>query len=109
LRDDCDDLPECSRVERRLSFSTSPGRCRCGFFWARWFFISAIALVSAYIYFLYAYLCGNPWLLGLWDFDGHPYWPLPIIALRNAAYLFFCAGAIWFVILSTIRAFPNRR
>jgi hypothetical protein len=79
------------------------------FFLPRWFFIPAIALVSAYIYFLYAYLCGNPWLVGLWDFSGHPYWPLPIVALRNTAYLFFCAGAIWFVISFTARAFPSRR
>jgi len=68
------------------------------FFLPRWFFIPAIVLVSGYVYFLYAHLCGNPWLLGLWDFNGHPYWPLPIIALRNAAYLLFFAGAIWFLI-----------
>ena len=66
------------------------------FFLSRWFFIPAIALVSAYIYFLYAYLCGNPWLLGPWDFNGHPAWPLSIIAIRNLAYLFFfvAAGAV---------------
>jgi len=68
------------------------------FFLPRWFFISVIPLVSAYIYFLYAYLCGNLWLLGLWDFNGHPQWPFPIILLRNAAYLLFCAAAIWFVV-----------
>ena len=79
------------------------------FFLPRWFFIPALILVGAYIYFLYAYLCGNPWLLGVWDFNGHPDWPLPIIAIRNAAYLFVCAGAIWFVISSTVRAFPTRR
>jgi hypothetical protein len=75
------------------------------FFLSRWFFIPAIVLVSAYIYFLYAYLCGNPWLLGLWDFNGHPYWPLSIVALRNTAYLLFCAGVTWFV----ISAFPVKR
>lgn len=68
------------------------------FFLPRWFFIPAVLLVSAYVYFLYAYLCGNPWLLGLWDFYGHPYWPEPIIVLRNVAYLLFCAGAIWLAI-----------
>jgi hypothetical protein len=73
------------------------------FFLPRWFFIPAIVLVSAYIYFLYAYLCGNPWLLGIWDFNGHPQWPLPIIAIRNLAYLFFCAGAIWFVVCGFLR------
>lgn len=79
------------------------------FFLPRWFLISAILLVSAYVYGLYAYLCGNPWLVGLWDFGGHPLWPAPIIALRNAAYLFFWVAAIWLVVSFTIRAIPSRR
>jgi len=79
------------------------------FFFPRWFFISAILFVSGYIYFLYWYLCGNPWLLGTWDFNGHPYWPLLTIALRNAVYLLFCAAAIWFAISTTARAFRVRR
>ena len=79
------------------------------FFLPRWFFIPAIVLVSAYIYFLYAYLCGNAWLLGLWDFNGHPQWAMSIIAIRNVAYLLFLLGALWFVISSTVRAFPIRR
>ncbi|MEY2544799.1 MAG: hypothetical protein QOE81_2260 [Verrucomicrobiota bacterium] len=78
-------------------------------FFPRWFFIPAIVLVSGYIYFLYAYLCGNPWLLGLWDFNGHPDWPFLVVALRNAAYPLFCAGAIWFVISATIQASRVRR
>ena len=68
-----------------------------------------ILLASAYIYFLYAYLCGNPWLLGFWDFNGHPQWPMSIIAIRNLAYLLFFFGAIWFVASSIVRAFPIRR
>lgn len=68
------------------------------FFLPRWFFVPAIVLVSAYVYALYAYLCGNPWLLGLWDFSGHPYWPSSINLIRNIAYLLFFAGAVWFVI-----------
>ena len=79
------------------------------FFLPRWFCIPAIALVSGYIYSLYAYLCGNPWLIGIWDFNGHPYWPFLVVALRNAGYLLFCAGAIWFLASSTARAFPVRR
>jgi Gpi18-like mannosyltransferase len=67
-------------------------------FLPRWFFVPAIVLASSYIYFLYAYLCGNPWLLGVWDFSGHPQWPFAIIMIRNIAYLFFCTSAIWFVI-----------
>src|SRR3989440_2812842 len=79
------------------------------FFLPRCFFIPAIVLVSVYVYFLYAYLCGNPWLLGVWDFNGHPEWPTSIVAVRNVAYLIFCAGAIWFLIGFTSRAFLNRR
>ncbi len=79
------------------------------FFFPRWFFIPAIILAGGYIYFLYWYLCGNPWLIGNWDFTGRPYWPFLIVALRNAAYLLFCAGAIWFLISTTVQAFPNRR
>ena len=79
------------------------------FFFPRWFFIPAILLVSGYIYFLYWFLCGNPWLIGNWNFTGHPYWPFLIVALRNAAYLLFCASAIWFVISTTVQAFRVRR
>ena len=79
------------------------------FFFPRWFFIPAIVLVSGYIYFLYASLCGNPWLLGTWDFNGHPYWPWLVIAFRNAAYLLFCAAAVWFLSSTTAQAFRVRR
>ena len=79
------------------------------FFLPRWFFIPAIILVSGYIYFLYGYLCGNPWLLGVWDFNGHPQWPFSIVAIRNVAYLLFCAATIWFVTSTTSQAFRVRR
>src|SRR5437588_4986262 len=74
------------------------------FFLPRWFIVATLLLVSAYIYFLYAYLCGNVWLLGFWDFNGHPQWPLSVIILRNVAYLVFCFAAVWFVIVETLRA-----
>ena len=79
------------------------------FFFPRWFFMPAILLVSGYIYFLYWYLCGNPWVLGTWNFNGHPSWPSLVIALRNASYLLFCAGAICFLISTTVQAFRVRR
>lgn len=78
-------------------------------FFPRWFFVPAIVFVSGYIYFLYAYLCGNPWLIGVWDFNGHPDWPFSIVALRNTAYLLFCAAATWFLISTTAQAFRVRR
>src|SRR5204862_1444400 len=79
------------------------------FFLPRWLFIPALILVSGYIYFLYAYLCGNPWLFGVWDFNRHPDWPLPIIAIRNLAYLLFCAAAVWFLSSTTAQAFRVRQ
>jgi hypothetical protein len=79
------------------------------FFFPRWFFIPAIALVSGYIYFLYAYLCGNPWLIGIWDFNSHPDWPFLIVALRNLGYLLFCVAAIWLVLSTTTQASRVRR
>ena len=79
------------------------------FFFSRWFFIPAIILAGGYIYFLYWYLCGNPWLLGTWDFNGHPYWPWLVIAFRNAAYLLFCAAAVWFLSSTTAQAFRVRQ
>jgi hypothetical protein len=68
------------------------------FFLPRWFFVSAIVLVSGYIYFLYRCLCGNSWLLGVWDFNGHPYWPATVIWFRDVGYLLFFVSACWFLI-----------
>jgi hypothetical protein len=73
-------------------------------FLPRWFCIPALVLVSGYVYSLYAYLCGNPWLLGVWDFIGHPYWPSVVIALRNAGYLIFLACATWFLVAGLLHA-----
>jgi hypothetical protein len=73
-------------------------------FLPRWFCIPALVLVSGYVYSLYAYLCGNPWLLGVWDFIGHPYWPSVVIALRNAGYLIFFACATWFLVAGLLHA-----
>jgi len=78
------------------------------FFLSAWFLIPAAVLTSAYVYALYWYLCGNPWLLGAWDFNGHPYWPSLIVGLRNAAYLFFFTAAVWFAISTTAQAFRVR-
>jgi hypothetical protein len=63
-----------------------------------WFFIGATVLAGGYIYTLYAVLCGNPWLLGTWDFMGHPSWPTGVVVLRDLAVLFFFVSACWFVI-----------
>jgi Gpi18-like mannosyltransferase len=67
-----------------------------------WFFVSATALGTAYIYSLYWLVCGNAWLLGEWDFAGHPYWPPSLLWVRNVTVLLFFISACVFLI-SAIR------
>jgi hypothetical protein len=67
------------------------------FFAGKWFLIPATIFASGYIYSLYWVLCGDPWLLGKWDFIGHPYWPTVVIVFRNLAVLFFFASACVFL------------
>ncbi len=62
-----------------------------------WFFVSAIALGTAYIYSLYWLLCGNAWLLGKWDFAGHPDWPPGLLWVRNVTVLLFFISACVFL------------
>ena len=67
------------------------------FFLNKWFVVPASILTSGYVYSLYWVLCGNPWLVGKWDFAGHPYWPPVVMVFRNLAVLFFFISACWFV------------
>jgi hypothetical protein len=62
-----------------------------------WFFVPAIALGTTYIYSLYWLVCGNAWLLGKWDFVGHPYWPPSLLWVRNLTVLFFFISACVFL------------
>jgi len=71
-----------------------------------WFIGGATVLASGYIYALYRVLCGNPWLLGTWDFMGHPTWPAHVVALRDLSVLFFLASACWFVIRPVTKPKP---
>jgi hypothetical protein len=63
-----------------------------------WFFVgpafaaAATLVIGAFIYTLYAYLCDSLLLLGAWNSRGHPFWPEPIVWLRDLAVL-FCFGA----------------
>jgi hypothetical protein len=61
------------------------------------FGIGASVVATAYVWGLYAWLCGDPWLRGAWDFSGHPYWPLWLLQLRDVAWLFFVASALLFL------------
>lgn len=63
-------------------------------FWGlagRTWFAGATLLAGAYLYGLYAWLCGDWLLRGEWDFIGHPHWPLALVLVRDAAVVFFMA------------------
>jgi len=74
-----------------------------------WFFVgpgfaaAATLVIGAFIYGLYAYLCESPLLLGTWNSRGHPFWPTPIVWLRDAAVLFCFAAAAVFVGRASLR------
>ncbi|MFT3781063.1 MAG: glycosyltransferase 87 family protein [Nibricoccus sp.] len=53
------------------------------------FYLPAVLVASSYIYFLYWFLCGDPWLLGPWDFIGNPRWPPLVLLARDASVAFF--------------------
>jgi hypothetical protein len=72
------------------------------FFLRPWFCLAATTFAGGYIYSLYWFLCGNPWLSGKWDFEGHPGWPAIVVAFRNLAVLFFFFSA-WFFLISAIK------
>jgi Gpi18-like mannosyltransferase len=68
-------------------------------FFLSWrFFIPAVSLTSAYLYSLHWLFCGNGWLLGGWDFLGHPNLPPIVLGLRDATVLFFFVSACTFLI-----------
>jgi hypothetical protein len=62
------------------------------------FALPASLVTTAYVYVLYAWLCGSWILSGAWDWYGSPHWPPAILVLRDAAILFFFATA-WLLIL----------
>ena len=63
------------------------------FFIRWWFSIPAILLTSGYLYSLHSLFSGNPWLLGGWNFAGHPVLPLHILVLRDLGVAFFLVSA----------------
>src|SRR5207302_11357815 len=73
------------------------------FFLRWWFSIPAVLLTSAYLYSLHWLFCGNGWLLGEWDFLGHPNLPLLVLIIRNTAVSFFFVSAFLFLILAIKR------
>ena len=68
-----------------------------------WFFcrarfaVPASLLAGGYVYALYAFVCGDPWLLGAWDFRGRAEWPAALVGTRSLAVLFFFFSALGFL------------
>jgi len=67
-----------------------------------WFFALGTLAIGSFIYCLYVMLCGNFFLLGKWDFNAFPFWPVGILRLRDTAVLFCFVSAAAFTV-SAIR------
>ncbi len=61
------------------------------------FLMSATLLAGGYIYAVYAFECDNAFLLGTWDFNGHPLWPIFLRRLRDVTVAFFFVTSIVFL------------
>ena len=79
------------------------------FFLRWWFSIPAVALTSAYLYSLHWLFSGNGWLLGKWDFLGHPNLPLLVLIIRNIAVSFFFVSACFFLVRAFRREATSTR
>jgi hypothetical protein len=75
------------------------------FFMPKWFLISASLAAGGYVYSLYWLLCGNPWLLGKWDWGAHPHWPALVFIFRDLTVVLFFLSACWFLIWPLLRKF----
>jgi hypothetical protein len=61
------------------------------------FAFGATVTAGAYVYAVYAFVCESPFLLGAWDFNGHPQWPWYLELMRDCAVLFFAAASLVFL------------
>ena len=66
-------------------------------------------LLGGYIYGVYAFYCGNPWLLGVWDHAAHVIWPPWLQLLRDAAVAFCFVSAAAIVVDERVRAAQRAR
>ncbi len=73
------------------------------------FSLPALGLMSAYIWGLYALLCGDVALLGEWDFLGHSRWPTWLVFLRDACVLLFFAAGCTFLARELLRKRVRKR
>ena len=78
------------------------------FFLGPAFYIPAVLFNSGYIYSLYWFLCGNPWLGGRWNFDEHAYWPTWVMVFRNCSVAFFFVSGCALLSLAVRRGLKFR-
>jgi hypothetical protein len=91
----------------RLSFQYFAWSVPFWFFLRPWWCAAASVLAGGYIYTVYWLLCSNPWLLGQWDFVGHPDWPDGLQLLRDLTLLFFLASAGFFFVSFALKRTPG--
>ncbi|MCK6449176.1 MAG: hypothetical protein L6Q99_22495 [Planctomycetes bacterium] len=60
---------------------------------------------GGYVYGLYAYVCADPLLRGLWNFNGRPNWPEPVKLLRDAALWTFVVFGAWALVRALLDEF----
>jgi len=78
------------------------------FFLGPAFYIPAVLFNSGYIYSLYWFLCGNPWLGGRWNFDEQAYWPTWVMVFRNCSVAFFFVSGCGLLSLAVRRGLKFR-
>jgi hypothetical protein len=73
------------------------------------FAFGASVTAGAYVYAVYAFVCESPFLLGAWDFNGHPEWPWYLELMRDCAVLFFTAASLLFLWRAVRAEWRSRR
>lgn len=75
-----------------------------------WRFASMTTLMlTVYLYGMYMFVCGNPWMLGKWDFLGRPEWPAWLVVTRDVTNLYCLALAIGFLSKDIIELIRQRQ
>jgi hypothetical protein len=69
---------------------------------ARFAAVTTLA-IGGYVYAAYVLFCGNPLLLGVWDFRGHPAWPAWLVLWRDLA-VSWCFVSAWVFLVTAARA-----
>lgn len=79
-------------------------------FFIGWPFTVAVTLLAGgYVYLLYWLLCDSPWLIGCWNWNGHPDWPAHVLVLRNLSIAFFLISAVTVMTQAAIGEVKRRR